>query len=347
MTPADVADAIVSAVRDAVADGAIDVAVPATVPVRRPKNSEHGDYASVAALEIARAARRPAREVADLLAARLCRGRGIASVEVAGPGFLNIRLAPAALGELARTVVRAGDAYGRAETRRGIQADAAFAAASCADRSPFAPARRLVAAAALARLLDAAGFDVSPAGPADQAGAAALADLAGVVGTDAARYSLARQPLDAPLDLDLALVGRQVPENPAFDVRYAHAETCRLLRHATQLGIPAAGGDVPVPGGVDVSLLGDPREVDLLRALGELPSVLAAAASSRAPHRLARYLEELAGTYHRFYDACRVLPRGDEEPTPLTRARLLLVEATKVVLANGLRLLCVRAPERL
>src|SRR5882672_10126395 len=114
MTPADLADVIVSAVRDAVADGAIDVAVPVTVPVERPKNPEHGDYASPAALQLAKAARRPPREVAELLAARLRKDPGVASVDVAGPGFLNFRLASEALGELSRTIVRAGDAYGRA-----------------------------------------------------------------------------------------------------------------------------------------------------------------------------------------------------------------------------------------
>ncbi|OHV53275.1 DALR anticodon-binding domain-containing protein [Pseudofrankia sp. BMG5.36] len=346
MTPADVADAIVSAVRDAVADGAIDVAIPATVPVRRPRNPEHGDYASAAALELARAARRPAREVADLLAARLCQGSGIAGVEVADPGFLNIRLAPAALGELARVVVREGDAYGRATGRRGVWADA-VSAAGPGELSPLAAARQAVAAAALARLLAAAGFDVVPAPPAGPAAAAALADLADTVGGEAARYLLVRLPPDVPLDLDLGLAARQTSENPAFNVRYAHAETCRLLRNAAQLGIPAAGGDSTVLEGVDVALLSHPREGDLLRALGELPGVVTSAVALRAPHRLARYLEELAGAYHRFYDACRVLPQGDEEPTPLTGARLLLVEATKVVLANGLRMLGVSAPQRM
>ncbi|ONH28133.1 DALR anticodon-binding domain-containing protein [Pseudofrankia asymbiotica] len=352
MTPADVADAIVSAVRDVVADGAIDVAIPATVPVRRPRNPEHGDYASAAALELARAARRPAREVADLLAARLCRGSGIAEVEVADPGFLNIRLAPAALGELARVIVREGDAYGRAGGHWGVQVDAVLAAGS-GERSPLALARRAVVADALARLLAAAGFDVVPAPPAGPVAVAALADLAGIVGSEAARYLLVRSPLDVPLDLDLGVAARQIPENPAFDVRYAHAEACRLLRNAAQLGIPAARGGATAPEAaavleaVEVALLSHPREGDLLRALGELPGVVTSTATLRAPHRLARYLEELAGAYHRFYDACRVLPQGDEEPTPLTGARLLLVEATRVVLANGLRMLGVSAPQRM
>ena len=115
-----------------------------------------------------------------------------------------------------------------------------------------------------------------------------------------------------------------------------------LLRNAAELGL-----DVGDPDAFHPELLDHEREGDLLGALGEFPRVVATAAELREPHRVARYLEELAGTYHRFYDACRVLPRGDEEVTDLHRARLWLVEATRIVLANGLRLLGVSAPERM
>jgi len=94
-------------------------------------------------------------------------------------------------------------------------------------------------------------------------------------------------------------------------------------------------------------VLSTDQEGDLLGSLGEFPRIVAAAAELREPHRVARYLESLAGTYHRFYDACRVLPLGDEPATELTSARLWLVEATRVVLGNGLRLLGVSAPERM
>jgi arginyl-tRNA synthetase len=104
---------------------------------------------------------------------------------------------------------------------------------------------------------------------------------------------------------------------------------------------------VPLNPDADVTLLTHEREGDLLRGLAEFPRIVATAASARAPHRVARYLEELAGTYHRFYDVCRVLPQGDEEPTPLMSARLLLVEATRIVIANGLALLGVSAPARM
>jgi arginyl-tRNA synthetase len=115
-----------------------------------------------------------------------------------------------------------------------------------------------------------------------------------------------------------------------------------VLRNAADLGL-----SLGEPGGVDVGGLAHQRESDLLRAIGEFPRVLSGAAELRAPHRVARYLEELAGTYHRFYDSCRVLPRGDEEVTPLNIARLWLCAATAVVLRNGLTVLGVHAPERM
>jgi arginyl-tRNA synthetase len=167
-----------------------------------------------------------------------------------------------------------------------------------------------------------------------------LDELVDAVGVDAARYTLARYPADSPMTLDIDLVTRQTNDNPVFYVQYAHARISSLLRNAADMGI-SRGEDF------DPELLADDREGDLLGALGEFPRIVAGAAELREPHRVARYLEELAGTYHRFYDACRVLPMGDEAPTPLTGARLWLVEATRIVLANGLRLLGVTAPERM
>ncbi|MFP5370660.1 MAG: DALR anticodon-binding domain-containing protein, partial [Actinomycetes bacterium] len=129
---------------------------------------------------------------------------------------------------------------------------------------------------------------------------------------------------------------------PVFYVQYAHARIASLLRNAADLGVALGEAE-----DVDVSLLGHERENDLLRALGEFPRVLTTAAEFRAPHRVARYLEELAGTYHRFYDSCRVLPRGDEVPGPQTTARLWVCAATATVLRNGLAVLGVHAPERM
>jgi arginyl-tRNA synthetase len=136
------------------------------------------------------------------------------------------------------------------------------------------------------------------------------------------------------------LLTRKSNDNPVFYVQYAHARISSLLRNAGELGI-SRGSEY------DASLLTHEREGELLGVLGEFPRVVSGAAELREPHRVARYLEELAGTYHRFYDACRVLPQGDDEATALTVARLWLVEATRVVLANGLDLLGVSAPERM
>ena len=124
-------------------------------------------------------------------------------------------------------------------------------------------------------------------------------------------------------------------------MQYAHARVASLLRNAAELGIDRGATSF------DPTLLVEAQEGELLGALGEFPRVVASAAELREPHRVARYLEELAGTYHRFYDACRVLPMGDEPATDLTIARLWLVEATRIVLANGLGLLGVSAPERM
>jgi arginyl-tRNA synthetase len=169
-----------------------------------------------------------------------------------------------------------------------------------------------------------------------------LEELVGAVGADAGRYALARASVDQQIDLDLDLWSRQSNDNPVFYVQYAHARIASVLRNAADLGLSL--GDAA---DVDAALLAEPREGDLLRAIGEFPRVVSSSAELRAPHRVARYLEELAGTYHRFYDTCRVLPRGDEEAGPLTTARLWLCAATAVVLRNGLTVLGVHAPERM
>jgi len=169
-------------------------------------------------------------------------------------------------------------------------------------------------------------------------------DLVGAIGVDASRYALARYTTDTTIDLDLDLWAKQTSDNPVFYVQYAHARLASILRNAMDLGLQAAGVNGT---GFDASLLSHEKEGDLLRVLAEFPRVVASAAQLREPHRIARYLEESAGTFHKFYDSCRVLPRGDEEVSDLHAARLLLIEATKTVLANGLRLLGVSAPERM
>ena len=163
-------------------------------------------------------------------------------------------------------------------------------------------------------------------------------DLVGAIGVDASRYALARYSSDSPIDIDLDLWARATDDNPVFTVQYAHARVASLMRNAADLQVTAESHP---------ELLTHEKEGTLLRALAEFPRVVKAAAELREPHRVARYLEELARTYHRFYDTCRVLPRGDEEVSDLHRARLLLVAATRIVLANGLDLLGVSAPERM
>ena len=163
-------------------------------------------------------------------------------------------------------------------------------------------------------------------------------DLVDAIGVDASRYALARYHSDSPIDIDLDLWAKASNDNPVFTVQYAHARVASLLRNAADLGVAPESHP---------ELLTHEKEGELLRALAEFPRVVRAAAELREPHRVARYLEELAGTYHRFYDSCRVLPRGDEETGDLHRARLMLVDATRVVLANGLYLLGVSAPERM
>ncbi|MDG5771632.1 arginine--tRNA ligase [Mycolicibacterium fortuitum] len=166
-----------------------------------------------------------------------------------------------------------------------------------------------------------------------------LDDLVEAIGVDAARYSLIRSSVDTPIDIDLALWSSASNENPVYYVQYAHARLSALARNAADLGVTADTAHL--------DLLSHEKEGILIRNLGEFPRVLKAAAALREPHRVCRYLEDLAGDYHRFYDACRVLPQGDEEAGDLNAARLALCEATRQVIANGLAILGVTAPERM
>ncbi len=167
-----------------------------------------------------------------------------------------------------------------------------------------------------------------------------IQDLVEAVGVDAARYALTRSSVDSPVDIDLDLFAKQSNENPVYYVQYAHARLSSIRRNAAAL-------DLHVTPEADYALLTGDREGELIRTIGEFPGVCATAAELREPHRIARYLESLAGVYHRFYEAHRVLPRGDEPAGEITLARLGLCAATRVVLASGLALLGVCAPERM
>ncbi len=559
MTPEQLSESIVHALTELTDEGALRLpdGVPATVVVERPKVKEHGDYATNVALQLGKKAGMPPRDLAALLAERLDAADGIASVEIAGPGFLNIRVEAAAQGEIARQVVDAGAAYGRNDALASQRVNVEFISANPTGPIHLGHTRWAVVGDAIARVIEAAGaevareFYINDRGnqmdkfaasieatalgnpvpedgyhgvyiadlaeqvlaeqpgildlPADErlvafreagyriqlaeqqqqldgfrthfdvwfserslhegekvehglkklegeghlfeadgalwmrttdygddkdrvlvrsngeltyfasdtayyvdkrergfdvciyllgadhhgyvgrlkamaacagddpernievligqlvkimrggeevrlskrAGAiVTLQELVDMIGVDSLRYTLARYPSDSPLTLDVEQITRQASDNPVFYVQYAHARLASILRNAADLGV-STGSATDLLEGFDSGLLSHEREGDLLRALAEFPRVVAQAAELREPHRVARYLEATASAFHKFYDVCRVLPQGDEEATDLHRARLLLVEATRTVLANGLHLLGVSAPERM
>ncbi|MBS3177633.1 MULTISPECIES: arginine--tRNA ligase [unclassified Pseudoclavibacter] len=166
-----------------------------------------------------------------------------------------------------------------------------------------------------------------------------LDDLVDAVGVDAGRYALVRSSANSTLDIDLDVLAQRTNDNPVYYVQYAHARTCAVGRNAAESGVDRSA--------FEPSLLDHESESALLGALQDFPRVVAAAAELREPHRVARFAEELAGLYHRWYDSCRVIPRGDDEITDLHRTRLWLNDATSTVLRSALTMLGVSAPERM
>jgi arginyl-tRNA synthetase len=166
-----------------------------------------------------------------------------------------------------------------------------------------------------------------------------LEDLVDVVGVDAARYALVRSSINSSLDVDLALLEKKTNDNPVFYVQYAHARTRQVAVNAASLGVERVE--------FAPELLDHATEEELLAKLAEFPRVLSHAADERSPHRVARYLEEVAGSYHRWYDNCRVTPLAGADVETVHRTRLWLNEATSTVLRNGLGILGVSAPERM
>jgi arginyl-tRNA synthetase len=552
VTPEQLAEKILQALAALAADGTITVegGLPRELKVERPKNPEHGDYATNVAMQLGKRAGLNPRQFAELLAAKLRDDAAITAVDIAGPGFINLRVAADAQGKVAQSILDAGPAYGTGDSLQGRTINVEFISANPTGPLHLGHTRWAAVGDALARVLSAAGANVTREfyindrgnqmdkfGASLQAAASGqpipedgyhgeyIADLAKQIvaevpgitelpadeqviafreagyerqlkeqqeqlehfrtkfdvwfserslheqdgvphaiqklrdqghlyeaddalwmrttdftddkdrvlirsngeptyfasdaayyvnkrdrgfdicvymlgadhhgyvnrlkaiaacagddpeqnievligqlvkilkggeemklskragtivtlaelveegGVDALRYTLCRYPADSPLTLDIEEMTRQASENPVFYVQYAHARLASILRNADELGIKLDEFD---PG-----LLSHEREGDLLRALAEFPRVVATAAELREPHRIARYLEDTASAFHKFYDSCRVLPRGDEEVEPVHKARLTLVSATRTVLANGLDLLGVSAPERM
>jgi arginyl-tRNA synthetase len=551
VTPAALADLVRASAEQVLSARGMDHSVlPEKVTIERPRNPEHGDYATNLAMQVAKKVGMNPREFAEELAGQLAGADGVAAAEVAGPGFLNLRLAADAQGEVVRQVLTARDHYGLGDTLAGNRINLEFVSANPTGPIHLGGTRWAAVGDALGRILQAQGADVTreyyfnDAGaqidrfvrsliaaakgePAPQDGyaggyitdiaaevirqepgalslpederhetfrrigielmfteikqslhefgtvfdvyfhedslhrsgavdraveqlkesgnlyfadgawwlrskdygddkdrvvikndgnpayiagdlaylqdkrkrgfdlciymlgadhhgyiarlkAAAAAfgddpavvevligqmvnlvsegkpvrmskragtvitmeDLVGAVGVDAARYELIRYSVDSSLDVDLDLLRKHSNDNPVYYVQYAHSRLCSIQRNAADLGLTPA--EEP-----DLGLLTHPLEGELIRTIGEFPSAVRKAAELREPHRVARYLEGLAGAYHRVYPVARALPQGEEEATPLNFARLALFDAARQVLANGLSLLGVSAPERM
>ncbi|MFF2652867.1 ArgS-related anticodon-binding protein NrtL [Streptomyces sp. NPDC058045] len=360
MTPVELSRTVLHAVRSAVDAGELSVAVPERTVVERPRPGGCGDYATGIALQLARPAGRAPRQVAEVIRRRLLAGSdGIRAVDITGPGFLNITLDGARHGrELVRAVLAAGERYGF------VGAEPAAASRELRLVVP-AEVRAVVVAEALVRVLESQGWTVSWDGPGANRVTAALArtdgayaayDTGDAHGGHRDRTPHHVRPVPAPSDpwvlgVDggrwalLAVAGGDRPrigaehlvqreQNPLFRVRYAAARTRALVRNAAELGF-GSDPEGPLP----------EEAAPLLAALAGYPVALAAAARLRAPDRVARQSVAVADAFLGFQAAVAVLPMGDEKPSAAHRARLALAEAAGTVLAGGLSLLGVDAPE--
>ncbi|MEU9556087.1 ArgS-related anticodon-binding protein NrtL [Streptomyces fumanus] len=334
MTPVELSRTLLHAVRCAVDEGKLSVAVPERAVVTVPGPGGCGDYASNLALQLARPAGQPPQLVAEVLRPYLLGVGGIREVVVTGPGFLNIHLGQDASVGLVERILRDGVRYGFVE-RRGEGPGVRLHCPS--------EARALVFRDAVARILRSQGVPVydAPVGDARPTPTDAPTDLhlhptpaptsPHPLGPDASRWALLHPAAHDTPRLDARhLVQRE--ENPLFRVRYAHARTRALGRNAADLGFG------PVPGPVDGAQA-------LLARLGDHPRVLAVAARDRAPDRVARQLVAVADELLPLLPL--VLPVGEEKPSAAHRARLALAEAAGAVLAGGLSLLGIDAPDHL
>ncbi|MFJ4536186.1 ArgS-related anticodon-binding protein NrtL [Streptomyces tibetensis] len=348
MTPAELSRTVLHAVRRAVDEGELSVTVPERAVVAPPGPGGRGDYATSIALQLARAAGRPPRDVAEVLRARLLDEQRFADVVVTGPGFLNVSLHRTASGDLVDEILRRGLRYGhttdgfsgvalkiycRAEVRAVVVTDVVARLA----RSQGDIVRVLCTGRTVPEWKSVLGADITTPGP------RVIADRSVTVhpvpapvdplplGRDAARWALLHPAAhDRPKIPGDHLVQRE--SNPLFRVRYAHARTRALLRNAADLGFH------PEPGPLSEAQA-------LLAVLGDHPRVLAATATQHTPDRLARHLVTVADAAMTLLPA--VLPLGEEKPSAAHRARLALAEAAGTVLAGGLSLLGIDAPDHL
>ncbi|MFR9797038.1 ArgS-related anticodon-binding protein NrtL [Streptomyces sp. MS06] len=378
MTPAELSRTVLHAVRCAVDQGELSVAVPARAVVAAPGPGGCGDYATAVALQLARPAGRPPRDVAAVLRAHLLRSRGVTGVEITGPGFLNISLVESGWADLVRRILREGPRYGHGDALAGSpvlrlsvpdEVRAEVVADAVARIAASQGGRVVVEAGAAgdgARRLDAGGgtrpgsgaaldgthpdrdthpgTGATPADPdCDRGTPVVLRPVPAPqdpapLGADAARWALLYPAAhDRPRVGAEHLVQREA--NPLFRVRYAHARVRSLHRNAADLGFEARPG--AVDGGDDASSVSSA----LVALLADHPRVLAAAAARRAPDRLARHLVAVADAVMPVLPG--VLPCGAEKPSAAHRARLALAEAAGTVLAGGLSLLGIDAPDHL
>jgi arginyl-tRNA synthetase len=345
VTPAELSRTVLSTIRRAVEADELRVEIPERVVVERPPAHRRGDYATNVALRLAGPAGRHPREVAEVLAGRLAACPGIARVDIAEPGFLNITLQATAHARLVREVVAQGPEYGRNASLTGVRVTLTHdgepraavvaevvgallrACGACTEQGPAEPVRvrpvRLPGPLRLPRPVHSGGGDP-------------LLRL----GRDAFRWAMVRPaPEDEPQlgpEAEAQLLAQR-ESNPLFGIRYAYSRTCALLRNAHDLGVESAPD-----GGYH-----HPAETELIGAIADFPRIVGTAARHRAPDRVARHLERTTDAFWQMHDVCPVLPRGDEKPSAAHRARLSLAEAAGTVLAGGLTLLGINAPERL
>lgn len=349
MTPVELSHTVLRAVRRAVDAGELTAPVPECAQVAPPGPGGRGDYATSVALQLARPAGRPPREVAEILRSHLADAEGVTGVDITGPGFLNITLDGSGEQALVAEILRRGSRYGVVDEPTGelvqlhhprdvraaviaqavariLRSQGALVRTSCEDEPDPAWA------AVLGVSVDAHGTPAAPAPLKVNVRPVPAVQDPTPLGRDAARWALLHPAShDHPRITADHLVQRET--NPLFRVRYAHARTRALSRNAAALGFTSAPGDV------------QDNATHLVDALAVYPHTLATAARHRAPDRLARHLVTTADAMLAFQHT--VLPLGDEKPSAAHRARLALAEAAGTVLAGGLSLLGIDAPEHL